>query len=432
MTVFAALGYQFALAGQSRPPGSVVLCQAVPIHGLTRRRLAKYPHMSRLLFDPQLYLANLQVHRAAKICARLGSYPWFGIAQQLGHYDSGQQKQHAWAATAKQRIASLWPGSAPTDPFVIDDAVRQCVDLQIRLNCEAIILPAPLVFDPASSCAQELVWLDKGLTYARSVTKLPVYATVAIADSCLRYIEPEQNELINLLADSISARGVDGIYLVIEQGSEAADARQCNSARVLSSVLHITHLFAQDCGLGVVVNFLGAFGLACTAAGATIWSTGWYKSLHRLRLADIGADGRAYPMFWSGPAAADINLDTDFDALVASGMLAAIADQTSASQGLLTAAATGVPVRSVPAWVWQQGHIQAASEHFLDSVIRADAVWTALPLAARVAQVDAWLANATATASNIAARLGNNSKTRTNHVPAWLDAFRSYRRIHNV
>lgn len=442
MPFYSTLGYTEKLPGTACPTGSVLLCGAMPMHQLQRRQpkpskrkkqtAPKYAHMARLLFDPQLYLAGLDVNQAPKACAKLATYPWFGLTSQLTTYHSSQQKQADWMRGALARIGSVWTGKVPSATSDVQLGVRECVDLQLGLGCEAIILPSPLTWDPSTSYVAELEWLDEGLSYARTVTQLPIYATVALADLCLRYSEPDTNQLLELIADAVSARGLHGVYLVVEQGSEAADTRQCANSRVLASILHLTHLFAKDCDMAVVVNFLGVFGAVCQAVGATLWSCGWYKSLHRLRLADQGAPGRAYPTYWTMSGGFDVNMDTDFDALVKGGMLAAISDQTPASAGLLAAAARGVSSKQVGAWAYSQSNIGTCTEHFIYSAIAADTRFTALPAPQRVQAAEQWLTNAATTAGNALALLGSGAKTRATHVQAWLDALRYYRRIHNV
>jgi hypothetical protein len=204
-----------------------------------------------------------------------------------------------------------------------------------------------LTVDPTTDYSDELTWLDVALEYlhAQHYAEAPVFATVALADVCVRYSDPDGNALLNLILDNICARDVDGVYIIIEQGSESPTGRQCTSTRTLWSVLDLCHLLTEDCGLRVGVNFLGAFGLVCEAAGAEFWSSGWYKSTYRLRLADDLAGGRAYPLYWSLPPLLDIHLERDFDQLVQNGLLPLIADETVASEGLLQAAEQGRRVR---------------------------------------------------------------------------------------
>lgn len=441
MTFYAAIGYKFAIPEAVKPHGSVLLCGAMPLHQLVRRKVnskqkthpkaVKNSHLASLLFDPQLYLAELPVSQAAKACAKLATYGWFGTPVDAS-YDSKVQTQKEWMTVALRTIGERWPGRAPGTSQAICDAVRECVEVQIALGVEAIVLPSPLSHDPSSAYETELQWLDEGVAYARSATDKPVLATLALADICLRYAPPDQNAFIDLVADAISAREVDGVYLVVEQGSEAADGRQCTNSRVLASVLHLVHLFSHDSGLRVVANFLGAFGAVCRVAGADTWGCGWYKSLHRLRLADQGAPGRAYPTYWSTPGAIDVNLDVDFDTLVKANLLSSIKDLSSASKPLLDAAARGVKAAKVPAWAYLQSNVTACTEHFFLAALALDDWLDGLPAEQRAAAMENWLANAERIAASCADQLGRTAKTRTSHVKPWLDAVRAYRRIHRA
>jgi hypothetical protein len=445
MAFYSTIGYKFAQDEAIVPSGSVLLAGAMAAHQLGRRNLrpeppkrktakprkVQYPHMQTLLFDPQLYLAGLEAHQSRQRCANLATYPWFGISSQLQAYDSSEQTQSDWTVKARERIASIWPSRAPTEAAEIALGVQACVDLQLRLGCEAIILPSPLTYDPSTDYRIELDWLDAGISYAKQATEVPVYATVALSDLCFRYSPPESNQFIEMLTDAVSARGVAGVYVVIEQGSEPADAKQCGNARVLASALHLTHLFAKDASLDVAVNFLGVFGVACAAAGARLWSSAWYKSLHRVRLAD-SSDGRAYPSYWTGAAAFDVNLDTDFDALVAARLLPQIADRTLVSGNLLDAASKGISSHQVAPWTYQQSNVAAALDHFLHSAIATDHWLTATAPDKRVDAVETWLKAAARTAQKGEQVLGGQCKSRLRHVPAWLEAFQIYRRIHSV
>jgi hypothetical protein len=387
--------------------------------------------MQQLLFDPQLYLAELDVNQATAQCTKLATYPWFGV-KGLSPYDKRKQTQAEWKRRADRRIPSIWPASPPSAIAEIQTGVRACIDLQVRLDCEAVILPSPLTHDPTSPYDSEIVWLDEGLAYARTKTTKPVYATVALADVCLRYTLPEGNSLLDLIADVVSARGADGVYLVVEQGSEPQDARQCANSRVLGSVLRLIHLLKHDCSLAVVVNFLGAFGVVCQAVGAVGWSCGWYKSLHRLRLADQGAPGRAYPSYWTKAGAFDVSVDADFDKLVRAGLLAEIADRTPASEGLLTAAEAGVSSNDVGAWAYAPSNVTTCTEHYFHSAIASDAALRAVTPGKGLAHVEDWLTQAASTAARAQALLGGGCKSKTNHVQAWLEALRHYRRTHSV
>ena len=433
MPFYANVGYQFPLPNGVVTDGSVLLASSMPLHQLLRRKRDKHPHLQRLLFDPQLYLATLSPNQSRKQCVNLASYPWFGSAS-LGAYDSSQHDQKTWRDAAHAKIATAWRGVIPIADSEIDVATREAVSVQAALGCEAIILPSPLTNDPATAYDVELKWLDQGIAqHAAQEARVPVYATIAVADLCLRYADPTNNGLLELMADTVSARGVDGVYIVVEQGGEPAETRQCATMRTLWSLLQLVHLFRADCNLQVVVNFVGSYGLALSAAGARVWASAWYKSLHRLRLADQVAGGRAFPLYWSHASAVDINLERDFDALVGAGLLPVITDTTTASAGLLAAASQGVGVANVPAWRYQQSNVRTAAEHFFLSSVAAEQRLGALTaLQDRLDFVEQWLSGALTRCQRVDSALGAQAKSRMTHVSAWLDAVRSHRRVHSI
>ncbi|WP_420645421.1 hypothetical protein [Candidatus Leptofilum sp.] len=333
MAFYANLGYRFKAPNKTEVPlllhGSIILSSAIHMDQLVRRRnLEKqYPHMRRRLFDPQLYLAELDANESSGHCAKLATYPWFGI-KDLDRYQSSIQKQSDWKKEIEKDIVKLWPRTTPTDPEIIKNSVAECIDIQCRLGCQAIILPSPLTQNVNSNYSRELVWLDAAIDYvAKAKIRLPIYATIAISDNCLRSTEPFSNTLVDLILDTVSAREINGVYLVLEQDGAPNETRHCANVRVLRTILHMVHIFHHDCQIKVAVNFLGQFGLACLAAGADLWGSGWYKSVYRLRLRDKLGEGRARPSYWSYAAAMDIHLKNDFDVLNKTGAINTIIDR---------------------------------------------------------------------------------------------------------
>lgn len=427
MSFFVNLGYSFRIPEGADPDGSLILASAMPMHQMDRR-LFQDSHLQRRLFDPQLYLAGLDVAVARNHCAKLASYPWFNV-NGFGDYDSGLQTLQSWTKNARALIGSAWPSSPPADQHTIQIATRECVDFQRRIGCWGVILPSPLTVEPGTDYAVELSWLDEALAYVATLEDfdLPVFATVALSDVCVRFLDPENNPLLEIISDSVSAREIHGVYILLEQASEADDSRHCANSRALRSVLHLVRTFAHDVGIRVGINFLGSFGLVCKAAGAEWWASNWYKSLYRVRLADRVAGGRAFPTYWSFPAACDVNLNGDLDALVGAGLLPQVTDHTSASAGLLSALESGAPASSVPAWAYGMSNILAAREHYLLSSIAQDRNLAAQADIARLDSVNEWLEQATVTADQIATVVGSSGRTKTDHVIAWRDALRAYR-----
>lgn len=434
MAFYANIGYKFKMPGIVAPTGSVVLASAIPMHQLDRRKInARYRHMRQRRFDPQLYLAGLDPNRAARHCANLATYPWFGVSG-LQEYRSAEQKQASWRKCAKEKISGIWPREAPDDPGKYRNALHECVEYQLANGYEAIILPSPLTDDPSTSYDRELAWLDEGLhcvTEARR-SQIPIYATVALADVCVRRLSPKDNPLLEMIADSISAREVDGVYLVLEQGAEPGEARSCEDSRSLHSALTLVHYLAKDAEMAVSVNFFGPFGLALRAAGADLWASGWYKSTYRLRLEDKLAEGRAFPSYWNYQTALDIHLENDFDRLRVDALIPLIEDMTPASGSLLSAAQKGLSPNDVPSWRYSQSNVEAAREHFYYSAMHAEFVHSRVDGPARLDRVSAWLDQAARSTSTIAQCLGIEAKTRMIHPLAWNDAFQMYRRDQGV
>ncbi|MEZ6194784.1 MAG: hypothetical protein R3F20_03505 [Planctomycetota bacterium] len=432
MSFLGTLGYRFKLPGEASPDGAIILASGLPRHQLTRRRIDPEgrPYLEDRLFDPQLYLAGLGAHEASTTCTYLSSYSWFGVETE--NYDSGEQKQSEWKSDAERDIANRWPSRAPVTS--IPEHVKACIDLQMELGCSGVILPSPLCVTPTSSYEEELRWLDAGLEYAQSIggIELPVFATVALSDVCLRSIAPTESLFLSGVADAVSSREVDGVYIVVELASEPEQARQCGNANTLESVLFLTHAFARDAELIVGVNFLGAFGAACRGAGADFWCSAWYKSLIRLRMADRATTGRAYPSYWTRHAALDVHLETDFDLLAASPVLNELKDETAASRSLLDAAAAGRQARDVPGWAYAQSNVESAREHFYHSCLGLDDSLEELSEDERVNAVATWLDECARRAQMVDDQLGRRSKTSTAHVAAWRDAFARYRQSHGV
>src|SRR6266540_6745835 len=146
--------------------GALIFASGIALHELERRKLDKHDHLDRRLLDPQLYLAGLDVAKAGKTCVKLASYGWFDGAAPI--YDSSKEKQSDWRASAADHVKGSWSGTLPTDPEIIEDRVRICLDVQRRLGCEAIIVPTPLITTPSSDFSAQMAWLDPGLEFRDS------------------------------------------------------------------------------------------------------------------------------------------------------------------------------------------------------------------------------------------------------------------------
>jgi hypothetical protein len=429
-------GYKLKIDHHILADGGLLLASAVPMPQLVRKKLKKYPNLTNRYFDPQLYLAGLDANESQRHCANLASYPWFGISD-VKVYDSDEQSQKEWRDNVKANIAGTWRKEPPDyeqESNFVNQIIGECIDFQMRIDCAGIILPSPLTHDIGTDYAEELYWLDAGINFIKANDiKIPVFATVALADICLRYSDPSENRLLDLILDVVSAREINGVYLVVEQASEPNETRQIGNTRVLQSALHITHLFKHDAKLMVGVNFFGVYGLALEAAGADFWSCGWYKSLYRLRIADKMGKGYAFPSYWSQPAGTDIHLDSDFDKLVENSLLDYFETQTDASKTLHDAVRYDVPVKNITPWVYRTNNVTAAQDHFLEAVIKAESEHSRYSGRARLDYVENnWLGSAVELGKSIDSILGPSRKTKTEHIQSWYDAFRYFRRDHSV
>src|SRR5205807_1275633 len=117
-----------------------------------------YPHLSRRLLDPQMYLAGLNAAMCRKTCVNLASYGWF-LREDLPTYDSTKQTLSQWTTRAQTAIHRAWPDRVPSAAADIEDVIRRCIDVQNEIGCEAVILPSPLTTDASSTYEGELLWL---------------------------------------------------------------------------------------------------------------------------------------------------------------------------------------------------------------------------------------------------------------------------------
>jgi len=432
MGFFYNLGYNVKIELDQISDGGIFLASGMPLHQLERRDIVNKYHLKNTLFDPQLYLIGLDPYQTPKMCSNLVSYPWFGSVN-TPTYDSAQMNIQSWNTRVRNNIANHWRGSLSESEKEILDSIEKCIDLQIQLGCAVIILPSPLTIDYSSNYETELKWLDLGIdAYKRASINLPLYATVSLSDSCLRMIEPKNNSLIELILDSVSAREIDGVYIVIELSQEKNETRYIGNKKTILSAMELVYSFSKICELGVVTNFFGPYGLVLEALGSQVWCSDWYKSLVRLRLADKMGEGRTYPLYWSPKIGADIHMNGDFDRIVNSGNLDLVFSKNPASIGLYNAAIKGYSSSAVPGWRYAINNRMESINHYRYCLLESEKKIQNIAEAEKLNYISEWLYLAKTTVDLIIKILPKESFIRYEHVQAWQNAFSEFRSDHNI
>jgi hypothetical protein len=420
---FASAKFQMKIPeGVSGVAGGLILPSGIARPTLERRNLEKqYPHLRRRLLDPQLYLAGLNVARSEKACANLASYGWF--LGTVPAYDSGEQNRKDWSVAARASVRQSWSGTVPSTSMDIEETVRLCVLVQQQLGCEGIILPSPLTTDPTTSYERELEWLEAGLEIgSRTAPGLARIASVAISDTGLRGIEPQNNALIDVIIDQVTAREPEGVYVVIEQSND--DGYYFTHPNTVGSLLRLVHGMKVGGVTRVIVSFAGTAGILALAVGAQTWSTGWYRGERRLRLTDFEqGEGRAYPAYYSHSLAGEFHMDSDLDRVVARGFLERIVDETAGSEGLVRALRSGRRTSDVADWRYAQSNVRTAIEHFEAACTRETAVLAELSDAQCLEYAQRWLDVADRLASDLYSIGGFSPRTAINHQRSWREAF---------
>lgn len=427
---FVTAKWRMDIPDSLSPAGGVIMPSGLAAHELERRKLEnKYPYLKRRLLDPQLYLLGLNAATARKACANLSSYPWFPVKSRK-IYDSQKHKKpsqkKAFRDSVKADVPKTWVRDLPTDDAKIADAIRQCLDLQNKLGVEAFILPAPLTIDINTSFDVELDWMERGMETAKALdANRPVYASIALSDTTVRGPDPWSNPLLDIVLDQVTARGVLNAYVVLEQSNE--EGYYCTHPHSVGALLRLCDGLKSAGVTRIMIGYAGTAGLLTLAAGADAWTSGWLRSERRLKLADFeDPTGRAFPAYYSHPLAGELHLENDLDNAVAKGFLPRLADETSASKGLLAALRANKKSSVVAEWQHRMGNTPSSREHFLLASARETNALAAMSPAQARDATKAWLEKAEVLATDLYSVGSFNARTAVNHQAGWLAAFDSY------
>ena len=419
--------YTFALPGQAPQSiaGGIISAAAMPAGQLVRRDFRKYSYLQHRLFDPQLYLSSLDPNVARKSVLNLASWPWF-CPEAAPEYDSNEHKSiKDWKDRHAENLLRNWPGCAVGNSEVIAKASRSAVKTQLDLGCEMVILPIPLTTLATQQFASQIEWIDAGIQACKELkVAVPVLATVAISDSVLRGVDATQNPLLHTISNQVSARSeLAGVYILPEMASE--NGYVCTSRDTLLSVLLLTDDFVRGAGKIVVINYVGAFGAVASAAAGSVWSSGYYRSQRRLKLADFEEnEGRTMPRYHSLKLAGDIGLEHDIESVYRE-FGDRIFTNTKDGETLERALASGT--YPPPEWAYTPTNITAAAGHYNEAAHRLGQLSTQ-GQDKRVETVQRWLENATFWSRNLQ-KIGikPSPQTELTHQAVWLDAFQAWR-----
>lgn len=267
----------------------------------------------------------------------------------------------------------------------------------------------------------------------------PLYATVALSSPLFSQDDKAISERLSAIANAVTAREFDGIYLVFVQTGESGVSKHATDERALYHILRFISLLKRsDPVPSIIVNGMGFFGLICRAVGADAIGVGWFRKQYRIHHADyknretyINKNGeevstqRAHPRYWTNQVLGDIGLHKDFDKLVKKGMLNDIQDDTVACEDLLGIARRGKTVEHVDAW--SKNNVTASREHFLRSCIKAERKLAAMSYQERLDYMSQWLEKATALERAVTTALRSGSTSYTDHVIVWRKAFERFR-----
>jgi hypothetical protein len=296
------------------------------------------------------------------------------------------------------------------------------------LGCEGIILPSPMTTVTSHQYEVETKWLDIGAAVCRELrVSVPVYASVALADNVLRGVNPFKNPLLNIITSQIASRDeIAGAYFVVEQTAETGYS--CTSRDVLAGMLVMADDLTRGAGRRVIANYIGTFGAVMSAAGTSIWASGYYRSQRRLRLSDYEENiGSARPRYFSFGFAGDVGLEKNLADAYSRGLGRRLLDPlTELSKPLDRALAAGTYPATVPQWAYTPNNLTAATAHYLtvnDGIARTLDV---LDGERRIEQVHRWLKRATLLASDLAALGMKPPQTDSTHQAAWLGAYEDW------
>lgn len=398
---------------------------------LTRSGREALPPPEKRLFDPQMYLRELDYSSSEPRVKRLATYPW--LNPDVPTYEEVQGIRE-WENQIAEGLPDAWPCPIPRDPGLILTRLSDCLDFQAEFGVACLIVPVPTVKHPQTDFLSAARWIDLGLEVA-SDYDLPVYATLAIADICLDHRGADRADLLDIIVDQIGARQeLDGVYIVLEQTGSADSSDYLISSNVAWALLRLCHDLGQKASLEVAVNYVDVFGLACIAAGAESFCAGPTTKAGRFCLSDYESRGfGAYPRFYSHSLVLDLLPERDIEQKIAAARLLRLIgqDETSHSQSLFEALRAGEDVADVFEWREERNNTEASRSHYVELVVRATEELARAD--DKITAIMTWLQDAERDAGYLAQRFSDEPLSADHrHIRAWRAAFENFLDQYNL
>jgi len=390
--------------------------------------LGNIPHLEakRIMFDPQLYLSDLDVSDCKKVCARLASYPYFDIPgiPDIKDY-SGDL--NGYKKKILQEIEKLWKSKKLGN---IHNVCRRVIELQLKIPCTHIILPCPAIRDREDEAKIQADWLDEAVVAAEELyVGQPLLATVAICDSELNENSFKENGFLDTVVDQVTSReGIDGVYIVIIQNNN--DHPFKINQLIARSYFHLCNAFGQIGYSTIYPNFADVLGLICLGLGATDFGTGQSFQLRKMSYTSFkdSGFGKAFPHYYSHKSMVEFRSETDLQYIVEKKLVGRIADITPFSRPLINELKkSDGSASNLPSWAESQNNTATSHLHFLHRLALEEKRLKNMDLSSRQLLLREQLESAAANTLFIRKRLGKN-KIKGNIIPAeeWLDLFDPY------
>lgn len=377
--------------------------------------------VKEILFDPQLYLLNFPIipNDFSRLLRNLSTYPWFGM--EVSKFDSTSCNIRTWANRILADIENIWDSrNSPLENW--KDTVRKCVQYQIKFGCSKIIIPATAISDPESNLKEDFARLDSAIDIASSLTKLPLLASIPFQDTAIRHRGPNDSDLIEAIADGISARdNIAGAYVLLSFLN--ASEERIHNQIIAASLLTLCKALSQKAEMIVIANYLESFGLVAQAFGAYGYGSGYRRKSKRFSFNDLkdSGGGPASPKFHSLALTMDFYPETELERIRDIHLTKYfVDDKTPSSTPLLDQLNSGGLVNAIADWAESPNNVSAARVHYSELHTKfASKSWTP-------EQALDWIQSAETNWLYLRSRFEENPlESNGSHISLWRSAIES-------